>query len=82
MFGTGAHREQMAVYRKRESMELFQRSGAGGSGGSGKGPAGDPAVDRLLKERSSVAASLRSINDVIRFVSSFAVFSLMEYYPS
>lgn len=63
----------MAVYRKRESMELFHRSGAGGGGGSSRqqGSAaggGDPAVDRLLKERSSVAASLRSINDVIRFV--------------
>jgi hypothetical protein len=32
----------------------------------------DSSVEKLLKERSSVAASLKSINDVIRLVLSVA----------
>lgn len=51
---------QLAVYRKRESMELFQSSKKSHQDQH------DSSVEKLLKERSSVAASLKSINDVIR----------------
>lgn len=54
---------QLAVYRKRESMELFQSSK------KMHADQHDSSVEKLLKERSSVAASLKSINDVIRCVN-------------
>ena len=49
-----------AVNRKRESMELFKSSKKIGSEEQ------DSSVAKLLKERSSIAASMKSINDVIR----------------
>jgi len=57
------------VHRKKESMDLFANSNrlrnnnnAGGGGGDG---GGDSSTAKLLRERSSLAASMRSINDVI-----------------
>ena len=47
------------VQRKRESMELFQSSKNLHSDDQ------DSSVAKLLRERSSIAASMRSINDVI-----------------
>ena len=52
-----------AVNRKRESMELFASSKKVASDGKE-----DSSVAKLLKERSSIAASMKSINDVIRYV--------------
>ena len=49
------------VNRKRESMNLFK-----GSATRGGEKEQDNAVQKLLKERSSIAASMKSINDVIR----------------
>ena len=51
----------MAVTRKRESMELFKSSKKGNSNEQ------DSSVQKLLKERNSIAASMKSINDVIRY---------------
>lgn len=48
-----------AVQRKIESMELFKTSRKGGLGEQ------DPSILKLQKERSSLAASMKSINDVI-----------------
>jgi len=48
-----------SVHRKRESMDLFASSK------KLQGNDGDSSVDKLLRERSSIAASMRSINDVI-----------------
>jgi len=50
-----------SVHRKRESIDLF----AGAKKMQGQGGDGDSATDKLLRERSSIAASMRSINDVI-----------------
>jgi len=47
------------VNRKRESMELFQTSK------SLHGDDKDSSVSKILRERSTIAASMRSINDVI-----------------
>ena len=52
-----------AVNRKRESMELFASTKKVASEGKE-----DSSVAKLLKERSSIAASMKSINDVIRSV--------------
>lgn len=52
-----------AVSRKRESMNLFK-----GSNKRGSEKEQDHAVQKLLKERNSIAASMRSINDVIRWI--------------
>lgn len=52
-----------AVSRKRESMNLFKSSNGKKSGGYEKEQ--DTAVQKLLKERNSIAASMKSINDVI-----------------
>lgn len=49
-----------AVNRKRESMELFASSKK-----VGEGKEQDSSVAKLMKERSSIAASMKSINDVI-----------------
>eukprot|EP00603_Paraphysomonas_imperforata_P005188 CAMPEP_0114427732 /NCGR_PEP_ID=MMETSP0103-20121206/8522_1 /TAXON_ID=37642 ORGANISM="Paraphysomonas imperforata, Strain PA2" /NCGR_SAMPLE_ID=MMETSP0103 /ASSEMBLY_ACC=CAM_ASM_000201 /LENGTH=228 /DNA_ID=CAMNT_0001596847 /DNA_START=83 /DNA_END=766 /DNA_ORIENTATION=+ len=48
-----------AVTRKRESMELFQSSK------KLHAEEHDSSVAKLLRERSSIAASLRSVNDII-----------------
>lgn len=48
-----------AVTRKRESMELFQSSK------KQHAEEHDSSVAKLLRERSSIAASLRSVNDII-----------------
>jgi len=48
-----------SVHRKRESMDLFNGSKRL------QGNDGDTATDKLLRERSNIAASMRSINDVI-----------------
>jgi hypothetical protein len=47
------------VHRKRESMDLFASSK------KSRGSEGDSSIDKLLRERSSIAASMRSINEVI-----------------
>jgi Golgi SNAP receptor complex protein 1 len=47
------------VHRKRESMELFQSSKALHSDEP------DSSIAKILRERNSIAASMRSINDVI-----------------
>lgn len=49
----------VTVHRKRESMELFQSSKNLHMGEQ------DSSVAKLLRERSSIAASMKSINDVI-----------------
>ena len=54
-----------AVNRKRESMELFASTKKVASEGKE-----DSSVAKLLKERSSIAASMKSINDVIRYAES------------
>ena len=51
------------VSRKRESMELFETSK------NLHGDDKDSSVSKILKERSTIAASMRSINDVIRYAS-------------
>lgn len=51
-----------SVTRKRESMELFQSSK------KMHAEEHDSSVAKLLRERSSIAASLRSVNDIIRCV--------------
>ena len=51
---------QSTVSRKRESMELFETSK------SLHGDDKDSSVAKILRERSTIAASMRSINDVIR----------------
>ena len=48
------------IQRKRESMELFKSSKNGTHGEE------DSSIAKLLRERSSIAASMKSINDVIR----------------
>ena len=48
------------VSRKRESMELFETSK------NLHGDDKDSSVSKILKERSTIAASMRSINDVIK----------------
>lgn len=48
-----------AVNRKRESMELFQSSK------KMHAEEHDSSVAKLLRERSSIAASLKSVNDII-----------------
>jgi hypothetical protein len=54
------------VHRKRESMDLFASSKKLSTAtGAGAGAGGDSSVDMLLRERSSIAASMRSINEVI-----------------
>jgi len=50
------------VQRKRESIELFQSSNKLHMTNGG---AQDSSVAKLLRERSSIAASMKSINDVI-----------------
>ena len=54
--------EQSTVSRKRESMELFETSK------NLHGDDKDSSVAKILRERSTIAASMRSINDVIRYV--------------
>ena len=49
------------MQRKRESMELMQSS----KNLHNKDDQ-DSSVSKLLKEKSSIAASMKSINDVIR----------------
>ena len=61
----GLHRNefcflQSTVHRKRESMELFQTSKKLHADDQ------DSSVAKILRERSTIAASMRSINDVIR----------------
>ncbi|KAJ1404030.1 hypothetical protein B484DRAFT_404929 [Ochromonadaceae sp. CCMP2298] len=47
------------VQRKRESMELMQSSRAHGDGDQ------DSSMSKLLREKTSISASMKSINDVI-----------------
>jgi Golgi SNAP receptor complex protein 1 len=47
------------IQRKKESMELFKSSKLNGNKSE------DSAVSKLLRERSSIAASMKSINDMI-----------------
>jgi hypothetical protein len=54
------------VQRKRDSMELLQSSR-----NSRKDDSQDSSVNKLLREKSSIAASMKSINDVIRCGVSF-----------
>jgi hypothetical protein len=54
---------QATVQRKRDSMELLQSSR-----NSRKDDSQDSSVNKLLREKSSIAASMKSINDVIRYV--------------
>ncbi len=49
----------LTIQRKKESLELFKSSKLSRS------DAEDSAVSRLLRERNSIAASMRSINDMI-----------------
>eukprot|EP00605_Chrysophyceae_sp_TOSAG23-4_P000196 GSChrysophyteH1.ASY1.ANO1.232.1 assembled CDS len=51
------------VTRKRQSMDLFANS-VGSSAGASEESANSPTA-RLLRERNSLAASMRSINEVI-----------------
>lgn len=53
--------------RKRESMELFQSSQ------KMHAEEHDSNVAKLLRERSTIAASLRSVNDIIRWGRSVVV---------
>jgi hypothetical protein len=56
------------VHRKKESMDLFANSNRLRNSGDGTGDSsnnGGGATAKLLRERSSLAASMRSINDVI-----------------
>ena len=55
------HHDQSTVSRKRESMKLFETSK------SLYGGEKDSDVEKLLRERSTIAASMRNINDVIRY---------------
>jgi len=48
-----------AIQRKKQSMELFKSSK------NSQGEEQDSSMARLLRERSSIAASMKSINDVI-----------------
>lgn len=50
---------QATVQRKRESMELFNSSK------NLRGEEQDSSVAKLLRERNTIAASMRSINEVI-----------------
>jgi hypothetical protein len=59
-FPSHSHFPQAAVTRKRESMELFQSSK------KMHAEEHDSSVAKLLRERSSIAASLKSVNDLIR----------------
>ena len=51
------------VQRKRESVELFMNSSSWKDNGGEQ----DSSMAKLLRERNSIAASMKSINDVIRF---------------
>lgn len=55
---------QATVQRKRDSMELMQSSR-----NSRKDDSQDSSIAKLLREKTSIAASMKSINDVIRLVS-------------
>jgi hypothetical protein len=55
------------VQRKRESIELMNSSK--GSKSAEK----DSSVAKLLREKLSIAASMRSINEVIRLVLSICL---------
>lgn len=50
------------VQRKRESVELFMNSSSAGKDSNDQG---DSSMAKLLRERNSIAASMKSINDVI-----------------
>ena len=52
-------------------MELFKTSRKGGLGEQ------DPSILKLQKERSSLAASMKSINDVIRLVRFYKIYSII-----
>jgi hypothetical protein len=53
---------QATVQRKRESVELMQSS----RNRSGGGDEQDSSISKLLRENSSIAASMKSINEVLR----------------
>jgi hypothetical protein len=53
-------------------MELFKTSRKGGPGEQ------DPSILKLQKERSSLAASMKSINDVIRLVCFYILCSIIS----
>jgi hypothetical protein len=52
------------VQRKRDSMELLQSSR-----NTRKDDGQDSSIAKLLREKTSIAASMKSINDVIRYDS-------------
>ena len=58
---------QATVQRKRESMELMQSSKSLHKDDQ------DSSVAKLLREKGSIAASMKSINDVIRCDCQWAV---------
>lgn len=53
---------QATVQRKRDSMELMQSSR-----NARKDDNQDSSISKLLREKTSIAASMKSINDVIRY---------------
>ena len=59
-YSTEFRNTSSTVTRKRESMELFQSSK------NLHGDDQDSSVAKILRERSTIAASMKSINDVIR----------------
>jgi hypothetical protein len=59
------------VQRKRESMELFQSSK------NLHVDEQDSSVAKLLRERSSIAQSMKSINEVIRYFILFIVYIIL-----
>jgi hypothetical protein len=48
-------------------MSLFHQHTSSKGGAGGEGSEQDSSVAKLLRERSSIAASMKSINDVIRY---------------
>lgn len=65
---------QATVQRKRDSMELMQSSR-----NSRKDDGQDSSVAKLLREKTTIAASMKSINDVIRSVYKYLIFSRCTY---
>ena len=61
-YSTEFKKTMSSIQRKRDSAELF----SGARGGESKGDtSGDPGMDQLLRERSAITSSLKSVSDVI-----------------
>jgi hypothetical protein len=67
-YSTEFKKTSTTVTRKRESMDLFANTNKlsnSRNGGNGSSQDKDSATDKLLRERNSIASSMRSINEVI-----------------